>query len=244
MRHFFYIGLCSLLLCLTACASAPKTPAYEPGPLDTTLEEWANRYPQAYDEWATSVHGVAYLEGNQDAPGCTDCHRDPASDETQSPAFHLAIPARCARCHGDAARMSQSELSSDVVQSYLADYHGTTIAYYAATDPTAQRFEAVCSDCHGSHAIYAKEDAQSAVAPANLLTTCQQCHHEAVENFTAATGHYRATRDLATRADEPLVFWVKLIYQAMVPLTLGLMVGYIGLDVAHRLRHKANKEQA
>lgn len=243
MKHIICI-LCILPLFLAACASSIEAPAYEPVPADTTLAEWANRYPQEYNEWQDSVHGVAYLEGKQDAPGCTDCHSDPADGETKTLAFHLEIPARCARCHSDATLMSQYEISSDVYQTYLADYHGATIAYYQATDPSARRYEAVCSDCHGSHAIYAPDDPQSSVAPANLLTTCQQCHHDATENFTAATGHYRATRALATREDEPLVFWVKLIYQAMVPIALGLMVGYIGLDITHRLRHKPKKEKS
>jgi hypothetical protein len=81
------------------------------------------------------------------------------------------------------------------------------------------------------------------VAPPNLLATCQQCHPEAAPNFTAATGHYRASRDLATREDAPLVFWVKLIYQALIPVTLGLMLGYIGLDITHRIRQKPGKEK-
>ncbi|MCB0185330.1 MAG: hypothetical protein KDE31_13745 [Caldilineaceae bacterium] len=243
MRHIICI-LCILPLFLTACAFSTETSAYEPEPSDISLEEWANRYPQQYDDWQNSVHGVAYLEGNQDAPGCTDCHRDPESGETKTLEFHLEIPYRCARCHSDETLMSQYEISSDVYRTYLADYHGTTIAYYLATDPNARRYEAVCSDCHGSHAIYAPDDPHSSIAPANLLMTCQQCHHDAVENFTAATGHYRATRDLATREDAPLVFWVKLIYQAMVPITLGLMVGYIGLDVTYRIRHKPTKEKS
>lgn len=243
MKHILCV-LCILPLFLAACASSPTAPVDEPGPSDTSLEEWATRYPQAYNEWADSVHGIAYLEGKQDAPGCTDCHRDPEDGEIKTAAFHLEIPARCARCHSDETRMSQYELSSDVYATYRADYHGTTITYYQANAPTVWRYEAVCSDCHGSHAIAGKDDPQSTVAPANLLTTCQQCHAEAGENFTAATGHYRATRALATREDAPLLFWVKLIYQALVPITLGLMLGYIGLDVTHRLRQKSKKEQS
>jgi hypothetical protein len=34
------------------------------------------------------------------------------------------------------------------------------------------------------------------------------------------------------------VFWVKLFYQAVIPVVLVGMVGYIGLDVAHRRRQR------
>ncbi len=248
MRRIVWISLCFLALCLAACATSSGQAVYKPAPSDVSLEEWAARYPQEYNSWKDSVHGSAYLAGKQDAPGCTDCHQDPATGEIATAAFHLDIPARCARCHSDAAKMSQYNITADVYATYLADYHGKTIAYYAATGgpsgPTARRYEAVCSDCHGSHAVYAPDDPRSSMAPAHLLATCQQCHAGASVNFTAATGHYRSALDPVTRADAPLVFWVKLVYQSMIPVIIGLMMVYIGLDVTYRVRKQRRERRS
>ena len=231
-----------LSLLITACAASTAPTTFKPEASAITQEEWAARYPQQYDAWAQSVHGVAFLEGNADAPGCTDCHQDPETGEVKTSAFHLDIPARCARCHSDATKMGQYDILSNVYETYLADYHGTTIAYYRANDPSAWHFEAVCSDCHGSHAVYAKEDARSQVTEANVAATCQQCHADAPAGFSAASGHYPGIRNLATRADAPLVFWIKLIYQSLIPITLGLMLGYVGLDITYRLRKQRGEK--
>ena len=229
------IFLVLLLLCLTACAtSLPKPTASAPALSQVTLEEWAQRYPAEYNDWKDSVHGVAYLAGNKDAPSCTDCHGDPATGEIQTPAFHLEIPSRCARCHSNETVMSKYGVATDVYDTYRADYHGTTIEYYRANDPTTWRYEAVCSDCHGSHAVYGPDDPQSSVASANLLTTCQQCHPKAPPNFAAASsGHYRTTREASL-----LVYLIKLLYQVLIPTVIGLMLVYIGLDISYRGRKK------
>ena len=187
LPKFIFVVL--LLALLTACSKA-ETTAYVPaGEVD--LEAMAAEYPMQYEQWADSVHGDAYRSGDTNAPACLDCHADPASGEIQTAAFQLDIPNRCARCHGDADLMAGYDVSADVYDTYLADYHGTTIAYYQATDPDTYRYEAVCSDCHGSHAIYAPDDWQSSVNELNLATTCQTCHHDAPENFATAFGHYR-----------------------------------------------------
>jgi hypothetical protein len=135
--------------------------------------------------------------------------------------------------------MTQYGVSTDVYDTYLADYHGATIAYYRAMAPDTRRSEAVCSDCHGSHAIYPPEDERSTVTAANLEFTCQKCHHAATSNFAAAYGHYRPIRSPVSSADSPFVFVVKLLYQAMIPVTLGSMIGYIALDIRHRVKKGA-----
>jgi hypothetical protein len=223
-----------LLLTLTACATLPKT-ATPPPSSAVTLEQWAERYPAEYADWQVSVHGVAYLAGNQDAPACTSCHGDPGSGEIQTAAFRLSIPAQCARCHSDEKLMAKAGIPSDTYATYLATYHGATIQYYQAKDTSAQRFEAVCSDCHSAHAIYAPSNARSTVAPAKLLATCQKCHAGAGENFaTTAYGHLRTTQ-----AASPVVYFLGLIYKILIPAVIGVMVLYILLDIVHRVRVKA-----
>ena len=209
----------------------------EPG---LTLGEWAARYPTEYNDWKDSVHGAAYLSGNSDAPGCTDCHPDPQTGQIQTAAYRLEIPSWCARCHADEKMMGKYGLAADVYATYRADYHGTTIEYYRANSPTTWRYEAVCSDCHGSHATYKQDDPRSSVTAANLLATCQQCHKAAPPNFaTAATGHYRTTRQASL-----FVYLVKLFYLILIPVVLGLMLAYIGLDIAHRVRNRSRRSES
>ena len=236
MKRIVWVSLC-VLLSLTACSALVGSPAgVAPAPAQPGIqpEEWATRYPKEYDDWKDSVHGVAYLSGNADAPGCTDCHSDPETGEIYTPVFRLEIPSKCARCHADEKVMSKYGVATDVYDTYRADYHGTTIEYYRANEPAAWRYEAVCSDCHESHAVYRPDDPRSSVAPANLLATCQKCHIEAPPNFAAAsTGHYRTTRE-----GPLLVYGVKLFYKVLIPTVIGLMLAYIGLDISHRVRKK------
>ena len=235
--HKSWAGL-FLIAFLAACSNTNRiSTSFQPAP-DVDLEAMAVKYPFEYDAWADSVHGEAYLSGDENAPSCTDCHADPASGEIRTAAFQLDIPNRCGRCHGDETLMADYEISSDVYDTYLADYHGTTIAYYQAINSENYRYEAVCSDCHGSHAIYPADDWQSLVNPLNLQTTCQKCHHDVSENFTAAFGHYRPSRSPASLAESPVIFWVKLFYQIMIPIALGGMVGFIVLDIRFRLKKR------
>lgn len=203
-------------------------------PLQGGAEPWATRYPKEYQDWEDSVHGRAYLAGNIDAPGCTDCHADPDDGDIRTPALRLDIPARCARCHADERRMRKYEIATDVYDSYLVDFHGWTVDYYRTHDPSVWRFEAVCSDCHSSHAVYPSSDRRSSIAPDNLLGTCRRCHPQAEENFASiTTGHFRTDRETA-----PLAYYVKEIYRFLIPAVIGLMAAYVGLDSIARLRRR------
>jgi hypothetical protein len=197
-------------------------------------EACATRYPKEHREWQESVHGSAYLSGDGDAPGCMDCHDDPEREDIRTAAFRLSIPSRCAGCHGDEELMRKHEIASDLYSSYRADYHGFTIDYYRTHDGTTWRYEAVCSDCHGNHAVFPANDPRSSVAPENLLETCRRCHQGAEANFTAtSSGHFRSTRESSL-----LVYGVELIYKLLIPAVIGLMAIYLGLDVLNRLRRK------
>lgn len=241
MKRNIIISLCIILL-LTAC-TGNDSEVYQPKSSDVSLETWADLYPQQFEKWQDSVHGQAFLEGDENAPGCTDCHDDPESGEIETAVFHLDVPNRCARCHSDETMMSQYDISPDVYDTYQADYHGTTIAYYRLEDPDTHRYEAVCSDCHGSHETLSVEDANAAVHADNLLTTCQKCHHDAPTNFSTAFGHYRPARNPVSTAETPVLFWVKLFYQALIPLVLIPMAFFIVLDVSFRLKERKNHDE-
>jgi len=201
---------------------------------DGGSEPCSTRFPKEYREWQDSVHGRAYLSGDKDAPGCTDCHDDPESNEIRTSAFRLDIPSRCAKCHDDESKMSKHEVATDTYSSYLADFHGFTVDYYRQHDPSMWRYEAVCIDCHRSHAVYKASDARSTIAPANLLRTCQQCHPEAEANFAAATtGHFRIRREASV-----LPYYVEVVYRFLIPAVIGSMAAYIVLAISHRVRKR------
>jgi hypothetical protein len=200
-------------------------------------EPCAKRYPKETREWRDSVHGRAYLSGDANAPECTGCHDDPGSSEIRTPSFRLSIPSRCARCHDDETLMRAHQVATDVYASYRADFHGLTIDYYRHHDPSMWRYEAVCVDCHRSHAIYQASDPRSSVAPANLLATCQRCHPEAEANFTSiTTGHFRTDRESSV-----LAYYIARIYRILIPTVIGLMAAYIALDIIHRLRERFSR---
>jgi hypothetical protein len=244
IKSIVWISLWVLLLASGCSGAGNNIPAeFQPVESGVNPDEWAKDYPLQYGDWEASAHGQSYLQGDPNAPGCADCHADPGLEETHTAEFRLNIPARCGRCHSDSSMMKEYGTSADVYTTYLADYHGTTIEYYRANSPTAWRYEAVCSDCHGSHAVYAVDDKRSSVSPQNLLLACQKCHQDATSNFASAFGHYRPIRQAVSTAESPILFWVKLFYQALIPVVLGGMFIYIGIDIAYRIKRKNHAKQ-
>ena len=201
---------------------------------DGGTEACATQYPKQYREWQESVHGKAYLSGDGEAPGCTDCHEDPESGVIRTAEYRLNVPSLCAGCHGDEELMRKRGIASDLYSSYRADYHGFTIDYYRTHDASTWRYEAVCSDCHGSHAVFPSDDSRSSVASENLVSTCRRCHEGAEASFASSSGgHFRTSRDRSL-----LVYCIELIYRLLIPVVIGSMAIYVGLDVLHRLRKR------
>jgi len=235
MKRIVWVGLCLALIVAVGSAASvgsPGDPAVQ-GSTSGQLEDWAARYPKEHADWEGSVHGVAYLSGNADAPGCTSCHEDPETGEVYTPAYRLDIPIRCAGCHDNKELMGKYGVATDAYPSYKADYHGATITYYRNTAPNTWRYEAVCSDCHGAHAIYPPGHPQS--AQARLAEVCRKCHVGAADGFAyASAGHLRTTRQAPL-----LVYIVTLFYKILIPVVLGFMLLYILLDIWHRVRTKA-----
>jgi hypothetical protein len=117
-------------------------------------------------EFRTSRHGQVLLQGNVDAPTCTDCHDAHTilrPTDARSNVYPTNIPATCAVCHEDAAMMQKYGLPTDQVARFRAGAHGVAVfeeGNFAA--PT-------CIGCHGSH---------SALPPAatEISTVCDRCH--------------------------------------------------------------------
>ena len=187
-----------------------------------------------YNEYADSVHGEALTTGNPDVPTCTDCH---GVHEVQGPdnsPFRLFSPDICKSCHADKELMSKYGISSDVFQTYVSDFHGTTVLLFEKYAPDQQTDKPVCIDCHGVHDIIPPNNPRSTVFQQNLLSTCQRCHPDADATFpTAWLGHYEPEPD-----KWPLVYYVGLFYKIIIPTVIGAMLLFVLIDVFAKLRRR------
>jgi hypothetical protein len=191
-----------------------------------------------YQKYKESVHGAALTEGNPDVPTCVDCHGVHNMEDPRTAAFRLQSPEMCGKCHADDALMEKYGVSTDVFNTYVADFHGTTVAIFEKESPNAEVNKAVCYDCHGVHDIGATDDPEVGLQmQENLLVTCQSCHPDATSNFTAAwMSHYIPSPD-----KYPLVYYVELFYKVFIPVVLGGMGLLVVMDVSRSTINRRKK---
>ena len=185
-----------------------------------------------YEQYRHSIHGEALTEeNNTDVPTCVDCHGVHTMEDPTTAQFRLNSPNLCGHCHADEALMNKYGISTDVFQTYVADFHGTTVTLFEKQSPDAPTNKAVCYDCHGIHDIRAMNDPESiATSKENLLKTCQKCHPDATTNFPDSwTFHYQPTFD-----KQPLVATVNLFYAIFIPATLGFMAFFVVIDAGRK----------
>ncbi len=184
-------------------------------------------------QYEHSVHGAALLgDENPDVPVCTDCHGVHDINDPLTAAFRLDSPQMCGECHANEEMMAKYDISTDVFETYVADFHGQTVELFKKTSPEQETNKAVCYDCHGVHNILPASDEHSQVIRANLLTTCQQCHPDATDNFPDTwTSHFKPSWQ-----HNRLVFLVDWFYQLLIPGLIGGFVLFIGTDIFRRFR--------
>jgi hypothetical protein len=159
-----------------------------------------------YETYKNSIHGSALVgEGNLDVPSCVDCHGVHNIGDPLSARFRLKSPQMCAKCHTDASIMSKYNLSTQVLNTYVADFHGTTVTLFEKQTPDQQTNKPVCFDCHGIH---------------DITDT----------SFTTSwTSHFIPAPD-----KNPLVFYVNLFYWIMIPGVIGGMALFVLTDIIRR----------
>jgi predicted CXXCH cytochrome family protein len=188
-----------------------------------------------FDLYRTSVHGEALLQENDpNVPTCVDCHGVHDIENPETTQFRVRSPEVCATCHNDPALMAEYGISTNVFDSYLTDFHGSTVALFEQQDPGVVTNKAVCYDCHGVHDIQQVDDEHTQLIRENLLDTCQQCHPDATANFSDAwIGHYEATADSNT-----LVYVVNGLNNVFIPLITGAFGLLLATDVIRRIRQR------
>ena len=201
----------------------------------------ARCHSEIYDKYQDSVHGSALIgEGNPDVPTCIDCHGVHNIEDPTTAQFRLNSPQMCADCHTDPEIMDKYGISTDVLDTYVADFHGTSIVLFDQKTPDAEINKPVCFDCHGVHDIARADDPQKGLqVKQNILSRCQLCHPDADENFPDSwMSHY-----IPSPENNPLVYYVDLFYKIIIPVVVGGMGILVVMD-AGRLainRRRASK---
>lgn len=192
------------------------------------------------EKYAASVHGEALMSGSPDVPTCIDCHPPHTATDPRTLEFRLQSPQMCAECHADKELMARYGLSTEVFDTYVSDFHGTTVMLFEKTTPDHPTNKAVCTDCHGVHDIQSTQGDQSAMKT-NLLATCQECHPDATANFADSwLGHY-----VPSWQDAPLVTAVTWFYRILIPAVLAFFLAYIAIDLLRRIHdRRAGKRQS
>lgn len=193
----------------------------------------ATCHKEIYQVYIGSVHGEALQQENPDVPVCTDCHVAHTIADPHTAGFRIQSVDLCSDCHQNANIMQKYGISTDVVKTYLQDFHGASVALIGEEGKDIWPKEAVCSDCHGVHNILAVDNPDSSVIKQNLVTTCRKCHPNADANFSGAwLSHYEPSIDKT-----PMVALVRWFYRLLIPFIVLGLVAHIAID----LRHAANR---
>ena len=190
-----------------------------------------------YSTYRTSVHGSALEEqSNPDVPTCVDCHgvhniTGPIDIRFRADSIYV-----CGNCHSNKTLMAKYNLSTDVLSTYLDDYHGRMVDFVRMSGEV-QVTQATCYDCHGIHNILNPSDPRSSVYPDNLQKTCGQCHKDDNIRFPQAwLGHV-----IPTLQKSPVLYTVNLAYKVIVPAVMGGFAVYIAIDARRRLAGRLKK---
>lgn len=198
--------------------------------VSSTCGKCHGRTAEAY---RASVHGAALMkDDNPDVPTCVDCHEAHGTRDPTQTRFRVSSPEMCGKCHGNAALMTKYGLSTAIFETYVADFHGTTAELFRAITPDQPLNQAVCYDCHGVHDIQTIRGAGQEQVNARMLERCQVCHPNAAAKFLSAwTSHY-----VPSRQKYPMIYWVNVFYQIVIPGTVGFFLLYIAVDWLARRR--------
>jgi len=202
-------------------------------------ETCAKCHGAIYDTYKESVHGKALTEEeNADVPTCIDCHGVHNIQDPTTATFRNSTPYLCAKCHTDAAIMQKYGLSTEVLNTYVADFHGTTVVLFDKTFPDQPTNKPVCTDCHGFHDVARGDDPEKGLSVrGNLLARCQQCHPDATANFPDSwLSHY-----IPSPEKYPMVYYINLFYKFFIPAVLGPMAILVVMDFSRMMINRFRK---
>ncbi|MBI4363905.1 MAG: cytochrome b/b6 domain-containing protein [Candidatus Latescibacteria bacterium] len=180
--------------------------------------------------YSGSVHGAALAKGSVDTPVCTDCHGEHTILKAKAPESPVA-PANvsekvCSPCHSSVRLSAKYGIRTDRFKTFSDSFHGLAIRGGSVS-------AANCASCHGSHDIRPSSDPRSTIYPARLAATCGKCHAGATAAFASGKVHLEMTE-----SEEPLLYWIGMIYTILIAGTIGGMFIHNGFDFYRKARHR------
>jgi cytochrome b subunit of formate dehydrogenase len=151
------------------------------GPLKPVgLEPCTACHADAVDGFRRSAHAALAPANGAACAGCHgDVHAVLAHDEPGAPTYRPKIAIACARCHADRSVIEKYRIPiARPVEAYLQSAHARAVA--------EGKRGAVCSDCHGAHAIARSSEPWSSIARARVPETCGACHVEVLRAYRAS----------------------------------------------------------
>lgn len=126
-------------------------------------------------QYATGIHGQAFLLGAPYAPDCKACHGKHdilPSTSTLSKTYKMNIPVLCGKCHKEGSPVSNlyNITEKNILENYSEGIHGVALLKKGLV------VTATCNDCHGNHMILPSTSPNSTVSSAKIASTCMKCH--------------------------------------------------------------------
>ena len=131
-------------------------------------------HEDADTDYKMSVHGLSLARGEKGMAQCGDCHG--AHDivkvkDHRSRVFKLNLPRTCAKCHQNPKLAKEHGIDEkNAASQYMESIHGKGLLKDGLV------VSASCTDCHGAHKIFPKEDKRSKIHHSQVPDTCSTCH--------------------------------------------------------------------
>jgi cytochrome b subunit of formate dehydrogenase len=185
------------------------------------------------DYWE-GIHGQLAARGETDAPVCTDCHGEHgilSPDDPLSPVSGSKVAEMtCSPCHESAVLNEKYGIRTGRLTTFIDSYHGLK-------SKAGDTHVANCASCHGVHRILPSSDPTSTIYPANLRTTCGECHPNISEKMASTPIHGVGGQGLRT----PIADVIAKIYIVAIAVIIGLMILHWVIDLIRHLVNIAKK---
>lgn len=217
-RALFEKGLTSFAAVCTDCHGVHNISGVGTANLMARRPQTCGRCHEGiFDEYRSSIHGRKALEGNLDAPVCSDCHGEhkiapPRAGQASTSPLH--ITDTCSACHARPEIIKKYGIPDNRISTFIDSLHGIAIGF-------GDKAAANCTSCHGVHNIRPAADPQSKVNPANLASTCGQKNcHPGMPGSIARAKIDRSTNDKSAGA----AFIVQKVLLGLVVAALAVTV--------------------
>lgn len=215
---------------------------YSPGHPESAINHFnipktcGNCHKGIENDYWDGIHGKLVAQGETDAPICTDCHGEHGiitPDDSRSPVSAARLAeATCAPCH-ESTRFNQKYGGpSGEMATFVDSYHGLK-------SKAGDTHVANCGSCHGVHRILPSTDSTSTIFPANLQSTCGECHPGITETLAGTSIHGVSGNGIPT----PVADMVEKIYILAIIIIIGLMALHWLLDLFRQIRNVMKKPQ-